>query len=210
MRVFAFLFFMCFINVCIAQADDYPDTRSKREIFSRIQEKDIRNDIATFSMGGLDESVGKLPLQTIPIASSGSNSIVFAGNDITVNIKAATFDKKQHKLGLYDEKFLIKIDNRPYFGDYGKIPRTYISKVMVTIGADTVAIPAAAYSDLYNPVFSFYEGGVQKSQNKVLLSADGHRIYVYMLKRDATGSYEVTWVIQDKKYLRRVVDFGFL
>jgi len=31
-----------------------------------------------------------------------------------------------------------------------------------------------------------------------------------MLKREAGGSYEVTWVIQNGKYLRRVVDFGFL
>jgi hypothetical protein len=30
-----------------------------------------------------------------------------------------------------------------------------------------------------------------------------------MLNKDEYGSYEVTWVIQDNKYLRRVIDFGF-
>jgi hypothetical protein len=44
----------------------------------------------------------------------------------------------------------------------------------------------------------------------VYRSADGKRIYIYMLKRETGGSYEVTWVIQDKKYLRRIIDFGFL
>ncbi len=51
---------------------------------------------------------------------------------------------------------------------------------------------------------------MEKSHNSVLVSADGRKIYIYMLKRESGGSYEVTWVIQDKKYLRRVVDFGFL
>jgi len=31
-----------------------------------------------------------------------------------------------------------------------------------------------------------------------------------MLSMDDRGSYEVTWVIQDKQYIRRVVDFGFM
>jgi len=30
-----------------------------------------------------------------------------------------------------------------------------------------------------------------------------------MLNGTGTGRYEVTWVIQDKKYLRRVVDWNF-
>jgi hypothetical protein len=49
-----------------------------------------------------------------------------------------------------------------------------------------------------------------KSYNKVFVSPDKKKVYIYMLNRDNLGSYEVTWVIQDKKYLRRVVDFGFL
>lgn len=80
----------------------------------------------------------------------------------------------------------------------------------MVIDKDTVAIPPSAYFDLYNPIFAFYDKGVQKSQDKVYLSNDGRRVYVYLLKQEAGGSYEVTWVIQDKKYIRRVVDFGFL
>jgi hypothetical protein len=26
---------------------------------------------------------------------------------------------------------------------------------------------------------------------------------------DGAGAYEVTWVIQNKKYLRRIVDYGY-
>jgi len=207
-----FLFFVFFITTigAFAQDGDIPDYRSKKDIFTRITEKDIRSDIASFSMGGIEESVGKLPLKSLPVTVLGADYITFEGNNIQVKITSTPFDKTKHKLGFYEETHLVKIDNKPYFGDYGKVPRTVVGSVTVIIDRDTVAIPPAAYSDLYNPVFSFYERGVQKTQNKVFLSADGHKVYVYILKPEAGGSYEATWVIQDKKYVRRVVDFGFL
>jgi hypothetical protein len=85
-----------------------------------------------------------------------------------------------------------------------------VGSITVIIDKDTVAIPPTAYFDLYNPQFTFAEGGNQKSNNGVYLSPDKRKIYIYMLSRDNNGNYEVTWVIQDKKYLRRVVDYGFL
>ena len=78
------------------------------------------------------------------------------------------------------------------------------------IDKDTVAIPPAAYFDLYHPNFTYSQSGSQKSYNGVYVSNDKRTVYIYMLNRDDLGSYEVTWVIQDKQYLRRVVDFGFL
>ena len=196
--------------LCRAQNDDLPDYRSKKDIFSRIAEKDIRSDIASFSMGGIDESIGKLPLQTIPATAFGSNFISFANDNIQVTITGGVFNPYKHKLGYFDEKYLVKIDSKPFFGNYGKVPKTTIENVTVVIDHDTIPVPLSAYSDLYNPVFTTNENGVQKTNNKVYLSADGHKVYVYMLKQEQGGSYEVTWVIQDKKYLRRVVDFGFL
>lgn len=210
MRIICFVLIVNISFLCHAQTDDYPDYRSKKEIFSRIVEKDIRSDIASYSMGGIDESIGKLPLKTIPATGYGSNFISFGNNNIHVTITGGAFDPTKHKLGYFDEKYLVKIDNKSYFGNYGKVPKTTIEKVIVVIDNDTVAIPPAAFSDLYNPIFTVSEGGVQKSNNKVYLSADGRKIYVYMLKQESGGSYEVTWIIQDKKYLRRVVDFGFL
>ena len=215
MRLILILVFISFTTYCLAQGDDFPDYRSKKELFTRIIEKDIRADIASYSMGGMDESIGKVPLKTLPITAYGPNFITFEGNtlkegnSIKITITTGTFDPKKHKLGYYD-KYLTKIDNKGYFGDYGKVPKTTIEQITVVVGGDTVAIPATAFSDLYNPILSFTEGGAQKSQSKVYLSADGRKIYVYMLKPERGGSYEVTWVIQDKKYLKRVVDFGFL
>lgn len=210
MRIISFVLLLMITGVSFGQDGDRPDYRSKKDNFSRIVEKDIRSDIASFSMGGIDESVGKLPLKTLPITGFGNDFITFAGNNIQVKVTSAPFDKTKHKLGFYEDNYLVKIDNKPYFGDYGKVPKTTVSNVTVIIDKDTVAIPPAAYNDLCNPIFSFYDHGVQKTQDKVYLSADGHKVYVYLLKQESGGSYEVTWVIQDKKYVRRVVDFGFL
>jgi hypothetical protein len=111
---------------------------------------------------------------------------------------------------MYDGKYLVRIDNRAYFGNYTKVPRIGIASVTVTIGKDTVAIPASAYADLYNPHFAYGDGsGIMKSQDAVYISGDKRKIYIYMLNRDDKGSYEVTWIIQDNKYLKRVIDFGF-
>lgn len=162
------VFLVLLVNVsywCFAQDDAYPDYRSKREIFTRIIEKDVRNDIASYSMGGIDESIGKNPLNTVPITALSSNFISFANDNIQVSIKGGTFDPSKHKLGYYDEKYLVKIDNKPYFGNYGKVPNTTIENVTVVIDSDTVPIPAAAYSDLYNPIFSVIDG---ESKNQTI------------------------------------------
>lgn len=202
-------------NVLLAQDPDFLDTRSKREAFARIQEKDIRRDISCFAMAGLDEGVGKQPLRSLKMIGFSSDSMAFEGNNISVKIKAGTFDASKHKLNYFtnsetNKKYLTRIDGRPYYGDYGRMPNTTVESVTVLFGADTVAVPKEAYSDIYNPIFSYTENGVEKYINNVYLSADGRIVYIYMLKREQGGSYEVTWVIQDGKYVRRVVDFGFL
>lgn len=203
------LFIFC---KAFGQDDEYPDYRSKKDGFVRILEKDIRSDIASFAIGGLDESVGLNPLPTIPVTDFANNSILFSRNKISVRITTKPFIISQHKLSFYDEAktYLVKIDNKPFYGDYGKVPKTIVDSVQIIIGRDTVNVPQVAFNDLANPILSFNENGRQKTNNKVYISADERKIYVYMLKTESGGSYEVTWIIQDKQYVKRVVDFGFL
>jgi hypothetical protein len=210
-----FAAFLLMSSFCIAQDPAFPDTRNKRESFTKIPDKSVRADIASFAMAGLDESAGKLPLRKLQLTAIGTDSIAFEGNGISVKIKSGQFDATKYKLGYYtntetEKKYLTKINGKPFYGDYGSMPKTTIASLTILFGADTIAIPAEAYADLYNPIFSYNENGVQKYINNVFLSADGKKVYIYMLKREAGGSYEVTWVIEDGKYVRRVVDFGFL
>jgi hypothetical protein len=207
-------FFLCFIflgiTVSALAQDDFPDYRSKKENFLKMQEKDIRSDVAAFAMGGLDESVGKQPLKTVPLKTVGDDFITFEGNNIKVIVTKGLFDASKHKLNYYDEKHLVKIDNKPFYGSYGKLPKSTVARVTVIVNNDTVPIPFTAIADLYNPNFTYTDAsGTQRTLNSVYLSKDNRKIYIYMMNRDEAGSYEVTWVIQDRKYLRRVIDFTF-
>src|SRR5688572_18722917 len=186
------------------------DTRSKKESFAKVPQKEIRADLATFTMGGVDESVGKEPLKKISFTSFSADSMNFEGDGIKATVVTAPFDAARHKL-IYDEKYLVKIDRKTYYGNYGRLPGKYISRVTLMIGRDTIPIPSPAYSDLFNLNLTYLDKtGTQRSANGIYRSKDGRRIYLYLFSKDNTGSYEVTWVIQDKKYLRRIVDFGFM
>ena len=133
----------------------------------------------------------------------------FEGDDIKASIKLSPFDKSKHRLD-FDEKYLIRIDRKTYYGDYGNIPKTYISNITIVVDNDTVAIPPMAYADIYNVNLTYSDKGTLRSRNGIYKSKDGHRIYLYLFCKNATGSYEVTWIVQDKKYLRRVLDYGFM
>lgn len=201
---------LCFTGVsCLAQDLDYPDFRSKKDNYSKIREQDIRNDVASFALAALDESIGKPQLATVPVKDFGMNFMSFQNDNIQVVIKTGIFNPRKHKL-MMSEDHLLRIDGKPYYGGiYGQIPHTTIASVTVVVGKDTVPIPSTAYVDLYDPKFSYSEGGETRTRNAVYLSNDKHTFYIYMFSND-NGGVEYTWVIRDKQYLRRVVDFGFL
>ena len=193
-----------------AQDPDMPDFRSKRESVLKMTEKDIQSDLSTFTMAGIDLFAGQPKLKSIPVASHDNSQITLEEEDLKVQVTAARFDPSKHKLN-YIEKYLIKIDGRGYYGGYGTVPKTSVSGVTLITGNDTIVLPPAAYADLHNPEFTYTDNkGQLSSYVSVYRSGDKRKLYIYLLKREPTGSYEVTWVIQDKKYLRRIVDFGFL
>ena len=188
---------------------DYQDTRRKNESFAKLPKTEIRADLATFTLSGIDEAVGKEELQKISFTTFSSDFMNFGGDNIKAAIKLLPFGKSKHKLD-YDEKYLIRIDRKTYYGDYGNIPKTYIDNITITVDNDSFTIPPVAYADLYNINLTYSDKGTLRSRNGIYKSKDRHRIYLYLFCKDATGSYEVTWIVQDKKYLRRVLDYGFM
>lgn len=208
MRIILPVLLLC-TTFCLAQDEEFRDFRNKKDNFVKVSQKDIRADLATFLMAGIDESISKLPLQSVPVKSYGADYMTWANDQLQVTIKTGVFDPAKHKIML-EEKHVVKIDGKPYYGNYGEMPRTTVESITVVIGKDTVAIPRTAYFDLYEPSFSYQDkGGTSRTRNGVFLSKDGRSIYIYLLNTLYKGN-EYTWVIQDKKYLRRVVDFDVL
>jgi len=193
----------------MAQDLDFPDFRNKRDNFAKISDKAIRADAASFALAGVDESIGKAPLPSLPVLDVKPNSITYGNDNIQVTIKSGIFLASKHKL-MMQEGHLLRIDGKPYYGGIiGQPPHTTIESITVVVGKDTVPIPPTAYFDLYDPKFSFRENGETRSRNGVFLSNDKHTFYIYLLNIDNKG-VEYTFVIRDKQYLRRIVDWGFL
>ncbi len=188
---------------------EYQDTRRKNESFAKLPKAEIRADLSTFTLSGIDEAVGKEELQKTPFTTFSSDYMNFEGNAIKALIQLSPFDPAKHKLD-YDEKYLIRIDRKSYYGNYGSMPKTSISNITLVVSGDSITIPPAAYADLHNLNLTYTDKGTLRSRNGIYKSKDGHRIYLYLFCKDATGSYEVTWIIQDKNYLRRVLDYGFM
>ena len=206
-----FLFFIAIFLAGFAKAqnDDFADARRKTESFERFHVKDLRADLAGFTLAGISESVGVLPLKKITYTKVSNDSIVFEGDGIKAKVKIGTFDPSKHKL-TYDEKYLVRIDRKAYYGNYGVVPKTQISNVMMIINNDTAFVPPPAYSDLCNLNFTYLDKGVERTTDAVYKSKDGHTIYLYLFSKDKTGSYEVTWIFQNGKYVRRVLDYGIM
>jgi hypothetical protein len=194
---------------CLAQDLDFPDFRTKKDNFNKIREQDVRNDVASFALAALDESIGKAVLLSVPVKDYGASFMSFQNDNIQVIIKTGVFNPKQHKL-MVQEEHLLRIDGKPYYdANPGKPPHTTIESITVVVGKDTVPIPSTAFADLYDPRFSYTENGATRTRNGVFLSNDKHSFYIYMFNND-NGGVEYTWAIRDKQYLRRVVDWGFL
>jgi hypothetical protein len=210
MRTVTISFFLFLTgSACFSQDLDFPDFRQKKDNFNKIREQDIRNDVASFALAALDESIGKPQLATVPVKDYSLNFMSFQDDHIQVIIRTGIFTPAKHKL-MKQEDHILRIDGKPYYGPLpGEVPHTTIESITVVVDKDTVAIPTTAYFDLYEPRFSYSENGATRTRNGVFLSNDKHTFYIYMFNNDG-GGFEYTWVIRDKQYLRRVVDWGFL
>lgn len=211
MRVILSILLCSFIHFSFAQDDDaIPDYRSKKDNYLKMQEKDIRADLSQFTFGGISESLTKHRLDAIPVVGSRNDTIVFSNDTVTVQITTGNFDPTKHKVTWYEDKYAVKLDNHAFYGTENIPPKHTITSVVAIIYGDTVVIPQTAFNDLYEPKLYYRDTkGNTKTYCNVYRSPDKRRYYIYMLNGEGTGRYEVTWVIQDKKYLRRIVDWGF-
>src|SRR5581483_5223530 len=157
-----YLLCLCLVGLSVsalAQDEALPDLRNKRESFAKYPKGEIRDDLATFTLGGIDERLGKKPLDKLPATDFNMHSITFEGNDMKVVITSGTFEAAKHKLFYYyDKKYLVKIDGKPYYGDYGSIPGTTIASVTVIVNKDTIQVPPTAFADLFHPEFTYVDG----------------------------------------------------
>lgn len=211
MRIGLILFFLLSLSsaTTFVQAQDFTDTRRKTESFAKLQPAEVRADVAFFSFGGIDESAQAHQLTQYAATLVSTDSLVIQQGGVYAKVKLAPFEAAKHKL-TYDESTLIRIDKKPYFGNYGRVPKKEIASILLIVGGDTLTVPPTAYQDLYNLNFQYTDKGVERTGDAVYISKDKKRIYLYLFNQDRTGNYEVTWIFVNNQYYRRVLDYDFL
>lgn len=184
-----------------------------KEGFDNLPKGTLRKEIACFSSWGESEKNNSLkPGKTI-ITAGSKNSMTFKRENVTVVLRIKPFDKSKYTIKRDKDGHIVALNNKHVFGrDYdNEPPSTVMQSVMVVIGTDSVRLPPAACENLFQPRIC-EPGGARETKDscpKIFISDDKKRIYIFSWHSDGAGFYEVTWIIQDKKYLRRVVDFGY-
>jgi hypothetical protein len=205
------LTFLLLFSFCLhAQSLKIPDYRTNKESFKKLKNKTLRKELADFTIAGENGDKSDIALQEIPLVKSDSSFVTFNKDSLNVTILTGIFDGSEHKLSYYD-RYLVKIDDKPFWGTGGDMPTTTILSVRVMIGNNYIEIPFTALSDLFSPNLCWTNAKSKGTNCRtgVYLSNDGKRIYITMVNGTGAGIYEVTWIIENGKYLRRVVDYGF-
>jgi hypothetical protein len=125
------------------------------------------------------------------------DSICLTNDSLSIILITRPFDVNQHKIDKGNTQYVQKIDGMRPIGTFGNIPRVEIQQMTLKINGKTVDIPINDYKDLYEP----------RLVNLSLHINSRGVIYIYMPgNSDGAGGYEVVWIINGNKYVKRYAD----
>jgi len=131
------------------------------------------------------------------------NSLSLSLDSIQIHIETEAFDVKRNTLTYNTQNGynnLTKINNKPYYGTDSEIPKRKYKFIQIKVGQKMVQINGSEISDLFEPnlesTFATYD-------------ALTHKLYLFASNSDGAGGYEVLWVTENGKYIKRVIAFGF-
>jgi hypothetical protein len=183
------------------------DTIFLTSIF-KVKNPGIRKELRAIALEAeMENKKLSLKLSALKKRLISKRRIELLADSFAVHITASPFKKQNHKLTYtyYDSaKYLAKIDGKNFYGTDGGPPQTEISAVYFVVNKDTIFPPRKFYDDLYQPNMFLSNSKTEiqfvygyKSRNKKF-------IYIGMLNSDGAGSYEVIWVIENKKIIYRI------
>jgi hypothetical protein len=118
-------------------------------------------------------------------------------DSLTVEFMITPFRPAQHLLRKEND-WIQKIDGKRPLGTDGEMPVEKLTRLRVVIGDHAVAIPAAAWDNLYDPTFETCN---------VLVDARTGFMYIDLVSdRSAAGGYEIVWIFKNDRYIKRYVD----
>ena len=227
---FLILIFLCSLKSLYAQEfavvldkDGYTNVRSENNKNSKIIDK-LHNGhlICVMSPEGnwwnIDYALNKNEIKVgyvyrdrikliseyneIPISEEKDKEIIFSNKAIEVKIVENKFDKNKHSLN-YVKNYpnqISKIDGKDYWGTDGEIPKTEYKSITIKFNNSTLELPKDALENLYEP---------NLSSTKVNFDKVNNTIYISAMNSDGAGGYLVIWKIENGKYKKRFVAYGF-
>lgn len=147
--------------------------------------------------------------------------------DREIKVELAEFIKITNKINVRNT--LINIPLEKCYDDYAYFEKgnLWASDLIIRIKSNKVgkneflkqvfyihykagfALPDSAIIDIANPILCTEyskKGKPIASCCKVFQSNDKRRVYIYLIFEQFGKKHEVTWIIQNNKYLRRVID----
>lgn len=203
---------ICFLTLvslsAFAQDEVIPDLYGNKESLDKLKDKTLKAELATFTDAGSNIKSETARVTGIPLTKYSDTYCIFEEESAKFKIVTGNFNRSLHKYTAINGD-TIKIDNKPFFGTDGELPTKQINSIFVIIGSDTVKIPKIAFTDLCQPSMSWKEDNETVGFLRVYSSVDKKRFYIHMQNSDGAGYYEVTFMIRNKKYVGRVIDYGF-
>ncbi len=214
----------CITKSALCQQDSVSvQTLKARESFWNLTDTTIRNEIASFNRKGdsikQQAAVKAVKLTEIPLVSCSDTVANFHLKSAYIHLYFSAFDTVGHPLTYSNRrhKVLTKIDGQPFWGTNGELPTRKVSDVFFVLHSHfLVDFPPAAFIGIYEPwpcEWEYHPVGKYVHREplvtpnlRLLKSETGHHMYLYMLNGEGENRYEVTWILEDERYLMRVVD----
>jgi hypothetical protein len=153
-------------NVAIDKGD--------KESFSKLKDAKIKHEIAFFnSQSSLSESPNNIQKQNvneIPLLSCTDSAAIFSAGDIKVSVYSTKFNPKNHKLSYLDpeQSFLTLIDNKPFWGKDGGVPKEKIKSVKFVHGKKfSSCYPTTRLRASMNQIFATKTKQLENRQRRI-------------------------------------------
>jgi ribosomal protein S8E len=169
---------------------------------SDVQDLTIRAEIAgTGPYQERSEEDHDMLLVAVPLTSWSPGHVEFRGEGLRVRLEAQPFDDVR---GVKLRNGNAELDRAPIIGWCNDDQHTRLSRMEVVMDGSVVQVPVSAFTDLFDLPLTREHGGVQLCA--AWRSRDGWRTYVQAQVGDDAHALIVTWVMEDGRYLQRIVD----
>jgi hypothetical protein len=146
--------------------------------------------------------------EIIPAKERSNEKVTFQKDSIKITMTKVPFIPKNNKLRYspgdekkHIESILIKINEKKIWGTDGDLPGNQYGQISVEWGNNKFNLPKKSYDDLFEPnlLIGYTHVSFDKSNN---------RLYIFASNSNAAGSYDVVWIIENRKYIGRVISQG--